>query len=741
MKRTIYFIIGCFAFLLVNLIFSNYGNKEVHRNINSAIIEKFKSNLDNEVASMAKFEKYTFRSSSTRSFKGKAITAGGQFNIKEELSGKNTSQWIIHGGYSADEPEVQASVRHFYNPTKPEGERYLQDHLDFIKDWTVPLTNEFNVSIDHLEWSLHHEEHEYNWDNGKALMENAIYYPNQDEKSSNLASAFRALGETLHMIADLGCPAHVRDDAHPVFGIGGYAITGSPDIYEEEMEGLPNVYELFGEGNVDPNLQRTFDSAETIEEIAKTLAVFSNKNFFTNQTITGSKRLSIIHTGFDCFTSPWLEECSYNESEFTFTKNIAGAEVIMCKDNYYSYFSGNYRDQPYFDTECVKSQAAVLIPQIMEAGAHVFRLFMPALEVEILSVDQETKLVKGQVNHLTDAEYPKEIKYNGEVILYDADSRKEVAKSTCLDGNFEFQLSNREFNKIDWEKDGAFAGFWLGDFFIESDAYVASGTSEDDPEDVEGGEDYCEIGGVKYYYTETGQLNLSNNNLTELPDCIDGFVNITQFNIQNNKISTLPSSIGNLTNLTYLNLSKNQLTGLPESIGKLLNVGQIDLNDNKIVSLPSSIGNMSKLGVLNLDNNSLNTLPDNFSRLKLWQLRIVNNQLKSLPSDFGTLSNLEALYLWDNNLNEIPESIGDLAKINTMDFSNNQLSSIPKSIGKLKTLQYLSFSGNHLTDLPEEIKNLRENLVELHMENNDFEEFDTKKDIIGGWLPNTKIYW
>ena len=59
-------------------------------------------------------------------------------------------------------------------------------------------------------------------------------------------------------------------------------------------------------------------------------------------------------------------------------------------------------------------------------------------------------------------------------------------------------------------------------------------------------------------------INLSNNQLTELPESVGNLTQLTLLILDNNELNKLPESIFNLTQLTQLSLSNNQLTELPE---------------------------------------------------------------------------------------------------------------------------------------------------------------------------------
>ena len=70
-------------------------------------------------------------------------------------------------------------------------------------------------------------------------------------------------------------------------------------------------------------------------------------------------------------------------------------------------------------------------------------------------------------------------------------------------------------------------------------------------------------------------LNLSNNNLQQIPSEIGNLTNLQKLYLHNNKLQQIPSEIGNLTNLQYLYLNRN--VKLPKN----LNIDRIKLKINE----------------------------------------------------------------------------------------------------------------------------------------------------------------
>jgi internalin A len=160
-------------------------------------------------------------------------------------------------------------------------------------------------------------------------------------------------------------------------------------------------------------------------------------------------------------------------------------------------------------------------------------------------------------------------------------------------------------------------------------------------------------------------------------------------------------------NWTELNLSKQNITELPPEIVQLTNLQSLDLSNNQLSSLPSKIGQLTALKYLNLFNNQLSSLPSEIGQLTaLKYLNLFNNQLSSLPSEIGQLTNLRQLSLIRNQLSSLPSEIDQLINLQLLDLSNNQLSSLPLEINLLKNLQILDLRNNHLP-LPEKIAKLK----------------------------------
>ena len=191
------------------------------------------------------------------------------------------------------------------------------------------------------------------------------------------------------------------------------------------------------------------------------------------------------------------------------------------------------------------------------------------------------------------------------------------------------------------------------------------------------------------------------------------FINIVTLNLSNNQLTALPDSIGKLTNLVILNLSYNQLKELPPDIGKLTNLTHLYISGNQLKELPPDIGKLTNLIHLYISHNQLKELPPDIGKLTyLEHLWLDSNQLKELPPDIGKLTNLVTLNLSNNQLIKLPDSIGNLTDLITLNLNSNQLKELPPDIGKLTKLITLHLMFNKITAdklsaLPDSIKKIK----------------------------------
>jgi Leucine-rich repeat (LRR) protein len=217
------------------------------------------------------------------------------------------------------------------------------------------------------------------------------------------------------------------------------------------------------------------------------------------------------------------------------------------------------------------------------------------------------------------------------------------------------------------------------------------------------------------------KLDLTYNNITQLPIEIVQLTRITTLSLAYNKLTQLPGEIGQLTHLTTLYLQNNNLTQVPVEIGQLAQLTTLYLCNNKLTHLPVEIGQLAQLTILYLSNNNLTQVPVEIGQLaQLITLNLCNNKLTHLPVEIGQLIQLGILYLSNNKLTHLPVEIGHLTQLHTLYLRDNNITQLPVEIGNLSRLTTLYLQNNKLTHLPVEIGHLIQ-LTSLYLSDNPVE--------------------
>ena len=387
-----------------------------HRAINYYAIQSFIRNTRNDSI----FAKYDFINGSDLS----GITVIKPGNWKEDiLEGEREGkwyQWVIEGGYTADEPERYMSLRHFYDPLGVNQEaNYLTDH---VNEFLTSIVMGTNPKMDAKWWGALHSP--YSIEKGKEFMTLAFSSANLQEKEKLFAAAWRSLGETMHLLADMTVPAHVRNDSHPGVEWTQY-ITDKyrADPYEEFVD-QKVVEECLG--SPDPELVEAIHQIPKNEDgFLKVLSLFdcvakyTNRNYFSLDTISGVEkalgRAITNSNGMPEYPSPRLEDLETDEEGYYYRNDYLG-KLYLVRMLYAQKLSliGKLSliPKPEIDDQCSLSQAKRLIPAAVYANEQLIELFIPKVEVIIDSFDlHETEtagregIIKGRVVHIPSGMY------------------------------------------------------------------------------------------------------------------------------------------------------------------------------------------------------------------------------------------------------------------------------------------------------------------------------------------------
>lgn len=155
--------------------------------------------------------------------------------------------------------------------------------------------------------------------------------------------------------------------------------------------------------------------------------------------------------------------------------------------------------------------------------------------------------------------------------------------------------------------------------------------------------------------SRASKLDLSNRNLTEIPDFVFKCRNLKRLILSNNNIREIPLELIGLKYLKSLDLSGNQITQIFAKTFDLTSLQVLNLNNNKIKTLPRQINRLTRLKELHMGGNQLEQLPTEFSELsKLTTLNIGKNLFNSFPTQILALKGLKKLWVGKNYIESLP---------------------------------------------------------------------------------------
>jgi len=234
-----------------------------------------------------------------------------------------------------------------------------------------------------------------------------------------------------------------------------------------------------------------------------------------------------------------------------------------------------------------------------------------------------------------------------------------------------------------------------------------------------------------FRWTDLQILELQLNHIQTIPPQISVFTQITTLNLSVNyltslvsdqqqnkqkKGSTTPSDnrgIFELTTLRKLNLSQNNLEEMPDDLTRLVQLKELDLSSNSFTFLPP-LHTLTELEVLNVSTNVLKRLASLPPSLR--SLSAARNDLRRFTPGQGGgeeaeadeespwYMELEELDLSENKLTEFPPVLLKMSSLKTLVVSCNYISAFPPGFSQAwPSVTNLQVSFNDLENLPSEV--------------------------------------
>ncbi|KAL7553158.1 hypothetical protein ACHAWF_017727 [Thalassiosira exigua] len=162
-----------------------------------------------------------------------------------------------------------------------------------------------------------------------------------------------------------------------------------------------------------------------------------------------------------------------------------------------------------------------------------------------------------------------------------------------------------------------------------------------------------------YEPDESGHLDLRYRGWTEIEPRIWSFAHrLLKLDISFNQLEELPAEITKLQLLEELNCACNKLRSFPQSLASMVWLRVIKANGNSLASIPKEVGQLKALELLNLSENVLASIPLEVSGCaSLSTLLLQNNDLPRLPLSLATLSRQMKQMDISNNSHEMAKTL------------------------------------------------------------------------------------
>ncbi len=346
-----------------------------HEEINAAAIKKFE-------ATYAKSAKYrNAKVFLDRFVDAPNVTSSGKFSItyNQMWFYRSARDQIISGGFSADEPNLYVSVKHFFDPLALSGVSQLTDQSSMhgLAYEALPAT----------EWAVSRAENPYSLINAMNNYRKGLEIPSdsavsplpvlgdfrdfagdpktvEEMRSYYLGKGLRGLGEVMHLVADMTSPAHVRNDSHPLYEISEQTMT---ETVASLLVRFPRTDSF-----------TVAAAGDTVLELMTSLSGYTNNNFYSSDTIADIASGISPNNGEGSYPSPNLSTMTKKTSSDGVTvwySNFGGKKVPM-----FQVLPGWVYNDYEITPEFAIIQGEVQLPLAVAADANVINMFLPTLK-------------------------------------------------------------------------------------------------------------------------------------------------------------------------------------------------------------------------------------------------------------------------------------------------------------------------------------------------------------------------
>lgn len=181
------------------------------------------------------------------------------------------------------------------------------------------------------------------------------------------------------------------------------------------------------------------------------------------------------------------------------------------------------------------------------------------------------------------------------------------------------------------------------------------------------------------------------------------YSDITRLTLSEN-LTEFPMEIFSLANsLEVLDLSNNQLTTLPDQLSSLKKLKILFLTNNNFETIPAVLAACPQLEMISFKSNKLTSIDEDVLPIRTRWLILTDNKIAVLPNSMGGLTRLQKFAFAGNQLQQLPNTMENCKNLELIRLSANQLSMLPDWLFQLPKLAWLAFSGNSFSNVSPQI--------------------------------------
>jgi hypothetical protein len=160
-------------------------------------------------------------------------------------------------------------------------------------------------------------------------------------------------------------------------------------------------------------------------------------------------------------------------------------------------------------------------------------------------------------------------------------------------------------------------------------------------------------------------------------------------------LDTFPNELYSLEDsLEVLDLTDNNLSSLPDDFYRFKKLKRLFLSNNQFNHVPKVLAKLSNLSMIGIRNNHIEVFEENALPPSTRWLILTDNNLQTIPNSIGDLPLLQKFMISGNQLTSLPDSISKCRNLELLRISANKLSSFPNILLSLPKLSWLAYSGN-----------------------------------------------